>query len=67
MEINTSIVEHQFKFILQSPLIKVAESQAKRSTVQVKENLPRCRQRRYERIKYSKWASLIPSHLLHVE
>ena len=43
MEINTSIVEHQFKFILKSPLIKVAESQAKRSTVQVKENLPRCR------------------------
>ena len=43
MKINTSIVEHQFKFILQSPLIKVAESQAKRSTVQVKENLPRYR------------------------
>ena len=29
MEINTSIVEHQFKFILQSHLIKVTESQAK--------------------------------------
>ena len=73
MEINTTIVEHKFKFILQSPVKVEKPSKTFNGSSQRKPSkmsspvMEVVRETKEVWKNYSKWVSLIPTHLLHVE